>query len=369
MAINISDLLRLMVQKGISDIHFKADSVPAFRLHGSMILAANLQKLSADDVAGIAKQLMTPEQAKVFEQEQELDMAFTMDGVSRFRLNVFRQRRSIGLSLRVVPTKLSTFEELNLPVEPLKKLAAETRGLILFAGITGAGKTTTLNHFVHHLNSNNAYRIITIEDPIEFYHSDIKSTIAQREVGYDTRSFASALRHILRQDPDVVVIGEMRDLETMQAAIAAAETGHLVLSTVHTMDAVQTVTRIVDAYPAHMHDAVRMQLANCLKGIVGQRLVISKDGKRRFPAVEILVNNSAVRQNLLDGKLNEVYKTLEKGAYYGMQTFDQDLVRLVKEGKIDAKAAADASTTPQDLAIKLQNMGSETGAEGAPAAV
>jgi twitching motility protein PilT len=355
MAINISDLLRLMVQKGISDIHFKADSVPAFRLHGSMILAANLQKLSADDVAGIAKQLMTPEQAKVFEQEQELDMAFTMDGVSRFRLNVFRQR--------------STFEELNLPVEPLKKLAAETRGLILFAGITGAGKTTTLNHFVHHLNSNNAYRIITIEDPIEFYHSDIKSTIAQREVGYDTRSFASALRHILRQDPDVVVIGEMRDLETMQAAIAAAETGHLVLSTVHTMDAVQTVTRIVDAYPAHMHDAVRMQLANCLKGIVGQRLVISKDGKRRFPAVEILVNNSAVRQNLLDGKLNEVYKTLEKGAYYGMQTFDQDLVRLVKEGKIDAKAAADASTTPQDLAIKLQNMGSETGAEGAPAAV
>ena len=370
MAIDISNLLRLMVQKGISDIHFKADSVPAFRLHGSMILASNLQKLSADDIKSIASQLMTPEQAKQFEQELELDMAFTLDGVSRFRLNVFRQRRTIGLTLRVVPTKLHTFEELNLPVEPLKKLAQETRGLILFSGITGAGKTTTMNHFVHHLNTNHAYRVITIEDPIEYYHIDIKSTIVQREVGYDTRSFGHALKHILRQDPDVVVIGEMRDLETMQAAIAAAETGHLVLSTVHTMDTVQTVQRIVDAYPAHMHDAVRMQLANCLKGIVGQRLVLAKDGKRRLPANEILINNSAVRQQLLDGKLGEVYKTLENGAYYGMQTFDQDLVRLVHEDKIEAKTAVDASTTPQDLALKLQSRDSEASASGgAPAAL
>jgi twitching motility protein PilT len=356
MAIDISNLLRLMVQKGISDIHFKADSVPAFRLHGSMILASNLQKLSADDIKSIANQLMTPEQAKEFERELELDMAFSLDGVSRFRVNIFRQRRTIGITLRVVPMKLFTFEELNLPIEPLKKLAQESRGLILFAGITGAGKTTTLNNFLHYLNSTFPYRIITIEDPIEFYHVDIKSTIVQREVGHDTRSFPSALRHILRQDPDVVVIGEMRDLETMQAAIAAAETGHLVLSTIHTMDCVQTVERIVDAYPAHQQSQVRQQLANCLKGIIGQRLVLAKDSKRRFPANEILINNSLVRTHLLEGKLSEVYKVLEKGSYYGMQTFDQDLVRLVNEGKIDAKVAVDASTTPQDLALKLQGL-------------
>ena len=368
MAIDISNLLRLMVQKGISDIHFKADSVPAFRLHGTMVLASNLQKLGADDIKAVAYQLMTKEQAAEFEREMELDMAFTLDGVSRFRLNVFRQRRSIGLTLRVVPTKLATFEELNLPAEALKKLAGESRGLILFSGVTGAGKTTTLNHFVHHLNQNYAFRIITIEDPIEYYHADVKSTIVQREVGHDTKSFPHALKHILRQDPDVVVIGEMRDLETIQAAIAAAETGHLVLSTVHTMDAVQTVERIVDAYPAHQHTAVRQQLSNCLKGIVGQRLVLSKDGKKRFPANEILINNNVVRGQLLEGKLGDVYKTLEKGAYYGMRTFDQDLQRLVQEDKIEAKTAIEASTTPQDLALKLQTQAPASAETGAPAA-
>lgn len=362
MAIDISNLLRLMVQKGISDIHFKADSVPAFRLHGGMVLASNLQKLSAEDIKNVAYQLMSPEQAKEFERELELDMAFSLDGVSRFRLNVFRQRRTIGLTLRVVPMKLGTFEELNLPVEPLTKLAAETRGLILFAGVTGAGKTTTLNHFIHHLNQNAAYRIISIEDPIEYYHTDAKSTIVQREVGYDTKSFAHALRHILRQDPDVVVIGEMRDLETMQAAIAAAETGHLVLSTIHTMDSVQTVERICDTYPAHQQNAVRQQLANCLKGIVGQRLVVAKDGKKRLPANEILINNSVIRGLLLEGKLAEAHKVVEKGAYYGMRTFDQDLERLVREGKIEAKTAIDASTTPQDLQIRLQGVSAGAGA-------
>ena len=365
MAIDITALLRLMVQKGISDIHFKADSVPAFRLHGTMVLAANLQKLSAEDIKGVAYQLMSPDQAKEFERELELDMAFSLDGVSRFRLNVFRQRRSIGLTLRVVPMKLVTFEELNLPVEPLTKLAQETRGLILFAGVTGAGKTTTLNHFVHHINANNAYRIITIEDPIEYYHTDLKSSIVQREVGLDTKSFAHALKHILRQDPDVIVIGEMRDLETMQAAIAAAETGHLVLSTIHTMDAVQTVSRIVDTFPAHQHDAVRQQLANCLKGIVGQRLVVTKDGKRRLPANELLINNAVIRGLLLEGKLAEVYKAVEKGEYYGMRTFDQDLLRLVQEDKIDAKEAIEASTTPQDLSIKLQGVSAGAGATAA----
>jgi twitching motility protein PilT len=362
MAIDINNLLKLMVQREISDIHFKADSAPALRLHGQMVLAANLQKLSAEDVKSVAYTLMNEQQKAEFERENELDMAYSLDGVSRFRVNIFRQRRSIGLSLRVVPVKLRTFEELNLPAELLRKLGQESRGLILFAGITGAGKTTTMNHFVHHLNETYQYRIITIEDPIEYYHQDIKSSIVQREVGHDTKGFAAALRHILRQDPDAVVIGEMRDLETMQAAIQAAETGHLVLSTVHTMDAVSTVERVVDTFPAHQHTSVRQQLANCLKGIVGQRLVASKDGKRRYPANEILINNTLVRGHLLEGKLGEVYKVLEKGSYYGMQSFDQDLLRLVREDKIDAKAAVDSSTTPQDLALKIQGL---TGAAAA----
>lgn len=356
MAIDATNLLKLMVQREISDIHFKAGSAPALRLHGSMVLAGNLQKLSAEDIKNLAYQLMNDEQKKEFEREWELDMAYSLEGVSRFRINVFMQKRTVGLSLRVVPMKLRTFEELNLPVDMLKKLAAESRGLILFAGITGAGKTTAMNAFVHYLNSNYQYRMISIEDPIEFYHTDVKSTIVQREVGHDTKTFGAAMKHILRQDPDVVVVGEMRDLETMQAAIQAAETGHLVISTVHTMDAVATFNRIVDAHPEHQHNQVRQQLANCLKGIVGQRLVLAKDGKMRYPANEILINNTMVRGNLLEGKTQEVLKILEKGAYYGMQSFDQDLLRLYTEGKIESKTAIDSSTSPQDLALKIQGL-------------
>ena len=356
MAIDIKNLLTLMVQKDISDIHFKADSVPALRVRGAMILATNLQKMTADDIKNVAYQLMNKEQAAEFEKEMELDLAYSLDGVARFRVNVYRQKGSLGLTLRVVPMKLRTFEELNLPAAAMTKLGNESRGLILFAGITGAGKTTTLNSFLHYINNNHQYRIITIEDPIEFYHTDAKSTIVQREVGLDTRSFGSALKHILRQDPDVVVIGEMRDLETMQAAIAAAETGHLVLSTVHTLDAMQTVDRIVDAHPAHQHSQVRQQLANCLKGVIGQRLVLSKDGKGRFPATEIMIANSLVRRHLLEGKTAEIRKVLEGGEYYGMHTFDQDLLRLFQEGKIDDKVVLEEATNPEDVALRLKGL-------------
>ena len=356
MAMDIKNLLTLMVEKDISDIHFKADSVPALRVRGSMILATNLQKLSEEDVKNIAQQLMTKEQAAEFDKEMELDLAYSLKGVARFRVNVYRQKGSIGLTLRVVPVKLRTFEELNLPVEALTKLGHESRGLILFAGITGAGKTTTLNSFLNYLNATYQYRIITIEDPIEFFHTDQKSTIVQREVGLDTRSFAGALKHILRQDPDVVVIGEMRDLETMQAAISAAETGHLVLSTIHTLDATQTVDRIVDVHPAHQHGQVRQQLANCLKGVVGQRLVISKDGKSRYPATEVMTVNSLVRRHLLVGKSSELRKVLEGGAYYGMHTFDQDLIRLYTENKIGDTAVLEEATNPDDVALRLKGL-------------
>jgi len=356
MAIDIKNLLTLMVQKDISDIHFKADSVPALRVRGSMILATNLQKMSPDDIKTVAYQLMNKEQAAEFEKTMELDLAYSLEGVARFRVNVYRQKGSLGLTLRVVPMKLRTFEELNLPAAAMTKLGAESRGLILFSGITGAGKTTTLNSFLHYINNTRQCRIITIEDPIEFYHTDAKSTIVQREVGLDTHSFGSALKHILRQDPDVVVIGEMRDLETMQAAIAAAETGHLVISTVHTLDAMQTVDRIVDAHPAHQHTQVRQQLANCLKGVIGQRLVVSKDGKTRYPATEIMIANSLVRRHLLDGKTAEIRKVLEGGEYYGMHTFDQDLLRLYSEGKINDGAVLEEASNPEDVALRLKSL-------------
>ncbi len=356
MPIDIKNLLTLMVAKDISDIHFKADSVPALRVRGSMILATNLQRMTDKDIEAMVEQLMTKEQRDVFAKEMEMDLAYSLEGVARFRVNVYRQKGSVGMTLRVVPMKLKTFEELNLPVEPLTKLGHESRGLILFAGITGAGKTTTLNSFVNFLNATHQARIITIEDPIEFFHTDIKSTIVQREVGLDTRSFASALKHILRQDPDVVVIGEMRDLETMQAAIAAAETGHLVLSTIHTIDATQTVDRIVDQHPAHQHSQVRQQLANCLKGVIGQRLVLAKDGKSRYPAVEIMIGNSLVRRHLLEGKTSELRKVLEGGSYYGMNTFDQDLLRLFSEGKISSATVLEEATNPEDVALRLKGL-------------
>jgi twitching motility protein PilT len=356
MAIDIKKLLEMMLAKEISDIHFKADSHPAFRLHGSMIMSSNLQKISAADIEGMARQFMNEEQWKIFCAEQELDLAYSLEGLSRFRVNVFIQKGTIGLTLRVIPVNLRTFEELNLPADTLKKLAQQSRGLILFAGITGAGKTTTMNSFLNYLNENFPYRVITIEDPIEYYHSDKKCSMVQREVGKDTKSFGSALRHILRQDPDVVVVGEMRDLETMQAAISAAETGHLVLSTVHTMDAVQTVDRIVDAHPAHQHNQVRQQLANTLRGVIAQRLVVAKDGKGRFPATEILIGNNMVRGHLMEGKAAEIYKVIEGGAYYGMHSFDQDLIRLCREGKVDEKTVLENSTSSQDVALKLQGL-------------
>lgn len=356
MPIDIKNLLTLMVQKDISDIHFKVDSVPALRVRGSMILATNLQKMSAEEVKAVAYQLMTKDQSDQFEQTMEMDLAYSLEGVARFRVNIYRQKGTIGLTLRVVPLNVRSFEELHLPVESLTKLGRENRGLVLFTGITGAGKTTTLNSFLNHLNTNYQYRVITVEDPIEYYHADIKSTIVQREVGLDTRSFPNALKHILRQDPDVVVIGEMRDLETMQAAISAAETGHLVISTVHTLDAIQTVDRIVDSYPAHQHGQVRQQLANCLKGVVGQRLVVSKDGKSRFPATEVMIANSLVRRHLLEGKTAELRKVLEGGAYYGMHTFDQDLLRLFGEGKISDKTVLEEATNAEDVALRLKGL-------------
>ncbi|MFH2203781.1 MAG: PilT/PilU family type 4a pilus ATPase [Elusimicrobiota bacterium] len=354
---DLGALLKLMVDKGISDIHFKADAHPAVRINGRLVPAVNLQKLSAQDIEKIAGTILTPEQAEAFKSQKEMDLAYSLKGVSRFRVNLFRQRGTLALSLRVVPHSVMSFEDLHLPLDAMKKLGEESRGLILFAGITGAGKTTSLNSFLHYINERKSDRIITIEDPIEYFHEDIKASVVQREVGRDTESFVDALRHILRQDPDVVVIGEMRDRETIHAALTAAETGHLVLSTVHTMDAVQTIDRIVDSFDAQHEKQVRQQLSLVLKGVVAQRLVVSKEGRGRYPATEILVVNSLIRRNIVEGKNSEIYKAMDSGGLYGMHSFDSDLLRLLQEGKISEREALENSTNPDDIALKIKSSG------------
>lgn len=352
---NLNDFLQAMAKKGISDIHFKVDSVPYVRYNGKMIAPIS-DKFSATDIEELAFSIMTPKQKKQFEAESELDIAYSIKDRARFRMNVYRQRGTIALTVRVVPLRAQTFEELNLPSEPLRKLSSESRGLILVAGITGAGKTTTMNSMLDYINNNFDYKIITVEDPIEYYHDDKKSSISQREVGEDTKSCSNALRYILRQDPDVIVIGEMRDFETINSAITAAETGHLVLSTIHTMDAVQTIDRIIDLYPPHRQDSVRSQLSNVLKGIWAQRLVLRKDGEECLPITEVLMVTSLVRKLILENKLFEVYKTIKQGAYYGMHTFDQCILNIYKEGKISLEEAIDKASNPDDLLLKLKGI-------------
>lgn len=352
---NVNELLKLMIQKGISDIHFKAKSAPLIRVNGKLV-STGFDQFTPKHIEELAFSLMTPEQKQVFTEVNELDIAYAVDELSRFRVNIYRQKGTVALTLRVVPLSVKNFAELNLPQEPLKKLAAESRGLILVTGVTGAGKTTTMNAILDHINESYQYNIITVEDPIEYYHSDKKSSISQREVGPDTKSYAKALKYVLRQDPDVVVIGEMRDFEAISAGITAAETGHLVLSTIHTMDAVQTIDRIVDSYPPHQQHSVRSQLANVIKGIVCQRLVMRKDGEGRVPATEVLMGTSLIRKLIAEGKLSDVYKAMEQGAYYGMHTFDTQLLDLYKKGIITQEEALDKASNPDDLALKLRGV-------------
>ena len=355
---NVNELLQVMIKKGISDIHFKSGSSPLLRINGKLT-SAGLETFSAKNIEELADSLMSPEQKKAFNTDMELDFAHSIDDVSRFRINIYRQRGTTALTLRVVPLKVKTFEELNLPSGPLKKLASEPRGLILITGVTGAGKTTTMNAMLDYINENFQCNIVTIEDPIEYYHKDKKSSISQREVGLDTRSYSRSLKYVLRQDPDVVVIGEMRDFEAISAAITAAETGHLVLSTIHTMDASQTIDRIVDSYPPHQQASVRSQFANVIKGIVAQRLVMHKDGQSRLPATEILIGTSLVKKLIAEGKIGEVFKAIEQGGYYGMRTFDSDLVEMYKKGLISVDEALDKASNPDDMTLKIRGISSE----------
>jgi len=353
----INDLLKAAYEKHASDLHIKVGSPPIIRVHGELIPLDREKRITQDETIKIAFKVMSLNQREVFKRKQDIDLAYSVPGLGRFRCNVFIQRGTIGLVFRVIPMRVPKIDELNLP-EVLKKIALEPRGLILVTGTTGSGKSTTLASMIDHINNNRTYNIITIEDPIEYLHRDKKSIINQREIGSDTESFSKALRAALRQDPDVILVGEMRDFETIQTAITAAETGHLVLSTLHTTDATETINRIIAVFPPYQHKQVRIQLASVIKGIISMRLVPMADGNGRVPAVEVLVSTETIRDCILDpDKTKLIPDVLAKGkTIYGMQTFDQSLYDLYKKELITYEEALRRATNPDDFALRVKGI-------------
>jgi twitching motility protein PilT len=353
----INELLKNAMTQEASDLHIKVGSPPILRISGELIPLNSEGRVTQQDAMKIAFSVMSPGQRDVFKKKNELDLAYSVPGLGRFRCNVFIQRGTIGSVFRVIPMKIPTFEELSLP-EALKKMSLEERGLILVTGTTGSGKSTTLASMIDYINSNRTSNIVTIEDPIEYLHRDKKSIVNQREVGSDTESFGKALRSALRQDPDVILVGEMRDFETIQTAITAAETGHLVFSTLHTIDAMETVNRVIAVFPPYQHKQVRIQLSSVIKGIVSMRLMPKSDGRGRVPAVEVLIATATIKDCILDpDKTKLVQDVIAQGkVHYGMQTFDQSLFDLFKSGLITYEDALRGATNPDDFVLKVKGV-------------
>jgi twitching motility protein PilT len=351
---DVNDALRELVDRGGSDLHLKAGSGPLFRIDGQLIVDADARQLSAEDTEHALKTLLEDgTKLEEFAREHEVDFSFELEEVARFRVNAFRQRGAISLACRAIPHKISSIDELALPAV-VRDLAMEERGIVLLTGTTGSGKSTTLAAMLDHINRTTSKHIVTIEDPIEFVHRDVRSAINQREVGMDTASFKRALRRVLRQDPDVILIGEMRDEETVQTALSAAETGHLVLSTIHTVDAPESINRMLDFFPSHQHGQARSMIAGTLKGVISQRLVPGAHGGR-VAVCEILRMTGRVHDMIVDpsqtGKLLEVITT---GSYYGMQTFDQALFGHVKAGRVTFEDAMRVASSPHDFKLLMQ---------------
>ena len=344
-------------QLGASDVHLKAGLPPVFRIKGDLRTLRDTPPLTPEVIGTFAVNLMNEHQRKQFDEHHDADLSYgTPDGV-RYRVNVFKQRGQTGMVLRIIPAEIPTFEKLNLPAV-VQKLAEEERGLILVTGITGSGKSTSLASMIDHINRSEASHIVTIEDPIEFVHRDRRSVINQREIGFDAEDFSKALRAALRQDPDVILVGEMRDVETIETAMHAAETGHLVLSTLHTLDAVETVNRIIGMFPPHQQLQIRLQLGAVLKGVVSQRLVPRADGNGIVPAVEVMVMTTRIRELLEDQKrTREIRDAIAGGRNpYGMMTFDQCLTELVHKRLITYETAVSSSTTPDDFALYFRGV-------------
>jgi len=353
----INDLLRKAYALDASDLHIKVGSPPILRIYGELTPLTTEGKVSHEDATKLALSVMTPAQTEVFKKKSDLDLAYSVPGLGRFRCNVFMQRGTVGLVFRVIPTRIPTIDELNLP-EVIKKISMEQRGLILVTGTTGSGKSTTLAAMIDLINTSRTEHVMTIEDPIEYLHRDKKSIINQREIGSDTESFSKALRQALRQDPDIILVGEMRDFETIQTSLVAAETGHLVLSTLHTIDAAETINRIIAVFPPYQHKQVRMQLAAVLRGIISMRLMPKADGKGRVPAVEVLVATATIKDCVLDpDKTKMITDVIEQGAiHYGMQTFDQSLFSLYRTGLITYEEALRRATNPDDFILKVKGI-------------
>jgi len=354
------DLNQILVEalsEEASDIHIKAGSAPIFRINGVLKTWTKIKPFDLNDVSKVAFDLMNDWQKERFIKNREVDMGYEVYGLGRFRVNVFQQRGKMRIALRIVPYQIKSLEELHLPAV-LRSVAMEQRGLILVTGTTGSGKSTTLASMIDIVNSNRNCHIITIEDPIEFIHEDKKSIVDQREVGLDTSTFSAALRVALRQDPDVILVGEMRDFETIETALTAAETGHLVLSTLHTLNATETVNRIISVFPPYHQKQVRLQLAGVLKGVISQRLVPKADGMGRVPAVEVLVSTARVRECIIEkDKTNEINDAIARGfTAYGMQSFDQSLMFLLNESLITYEEALKHCSNPDDFSLRVKGI-------------
>ncbi len=351
---DVQSALRELVNRKGSDLHLKVDAAPLYRVHGDLSPDERAEPLTAEDTERALHDLLhDPTKLQEFSEEHEVDFSFEIAGVARYRINAFRQRGVISLACRAIPHKISTIDELSLPAV-IRELAEEERGIVLLTGTTGSGKSTTLAAMIDHMNDTMAKHIVTIEDPIEFVHTDKRSVINQREVGMDTASFKRALRRVLRQDPDVILVGEMRDEETVQTALSAAETGHLVLSTIHTVDAMESINRMLDFFPPHQHDQARSMIAGTVKGVISQRLVPGAGGGR-VAVCEILRMTGRVRDMIVDpSQTGKLMEAIASGGYYGMQTFDQALFGHLKAGRVSFDDAMRVASSPHDFKLLVQ---------------
>ena len=359
---SIDDLLEQMVANGASDLHVTVGSPPAFRVRGHIVRAEDFEPLTADDTRTLLYRILSSEQQKHFELKRQLDFAYSMPGLARFRVNVYYQREAVSAAFRLIPQEIKTLEELSLP-PVLHSLATYPRGLVLVTGPTGSGKSTTLAAIIDEINRTRAEHILTVEDPIEFLHRHKGCIVNQREIGVDAISFAEGLRGALRQDPDVILVGEMRDLETISTAMTAAETGHLVFGTLHTQSAPGTIDRIIDVFPPEQQEQVRVQIAGTLQGVVTQALLPTADGAGRVPALEILLPDDAVRNLIRQGKVEQIYSVMQTGTARGMQTMEQALCELVLRGTVSTEEALESSSYPDQLLGLLERSGHAPGAE------
>jgi len=354
--VEIDVLLRAAAEHTASDVHIRSGGYAYMRVDGDLFPVEG-DPLTAEDVERLVYSMLSDAQIERFQRDSEIDFAYTVDGVGRFRVNVFRQRGVLGAAIRRVPTGTASFESLGLPPS-VRTLAEERRGLVLVTGMTGSGKTTTTAAMVDHINMTRRCHIVSIEDPIEVVHADKMAIVDQREIGLDTADFHTALKYVARQDPDVIFIGEMRDVETVRAALQAASTGHLVISTLHTLDATETVNRIIDFFPPHQQTQARLSLAGTLRGVISQRLMVRADGKGRIPAIEVLVSNGRVVDMIMNpDQTHMIEEVIAEGEYYGMQTFDQHLMRLFKEGTVSFEEAMANATSPADFTVLVRQAG------------